>query len=480
MHAAKRHYVNMTMPLSSSKMLGALDAKVIRAGAEMMRSFELYQKKKVFQKLVLLGGRVADELSPASSSLIPDGESSISSATRQVVVFSDAFFGELIQEDCALPPGFESVSEWFRSISLMGASKNLQENISKNGMERCFALQFFVLVSNFIGFVGLPPRPLMLAQSAVDVDVQQVVVPEVASLKQEQQQAHVSYEKITQTVVLSGGAKTVKYTIMHPLGVHAGSSSVQSALLRSREKKKALFFDRPAPFARRFENAEQITSILLTEYGDYYDWYFVEGMEQFSFTDQFRIFAQSALAIGAIGTSFHLMSAMKPVDSVVLEFAPIKGMWRSFYECSEDWRKDKYSWIGGNARQLHIHHKCLKAVPMYSEDGFDFTSRGGWRPALHASQWRQMNLVVVLILQRSFVTAAFHERSAVVLSCITTPACDVYNIILFVTQVTTVHFFLLFGSFGVLRFGNFRWRKAHMCTSWQCCCWAVFSRFSAD
>eukprot|EP00392_Amoebophrya_sp_AT5.2_P009362 g9390.t1 len=72
-------------------------------------------------------------------------------------------------------------------------------------------------------------------------------------------------------------------------------------------RPKALLFDRPVGYPRRILNLESVARFLLEKYARHFDWHIVAGLEQFSGADQMRLFAQSALVVGAVGTSMHFL-----------------------------------------------------------------------------------------------------------------------------------------------------------------------------
>ena len=161
--------------------------------------------------------------------------------------------------------------------------------------------------------------------------------------------------------------------------------------------------------------------------------YVVQGLEQFSWEDQFRLFSQSQLVIGAIGTSFHFMSLMQGAgdgsgggdgsgdgggdgsgdgsgdnnindkggdgsgDNInndkptITELAPTKDMRRAFYECDNTWTGDKHGWIGGNARQVGNTIRNLNKNRSSSSSGRNSSSSSGRNSNSSSSSGRNSN-----------------------------------------------------------------------------------------
>ncbi|CAD7930116.1 unnamed protein product [Amoebophrya sp. A25] len=217
-------------------------------------------------------------------------------------------------------------------------------------------------------------------------------------------------------------------------------------------RPKALIFDRPPAYPRRILNLENVAHFLLRKFGTSFDWHVVNGLEQFSGADQMRLFAQSSLVIGATGTSMHFLLAMRDdekkhpkgtkidergfhdpaaedarqgheqlkmkheellpllthteslrrgIRPTVIEFAPLQYKPRDleYYECNDNFFLDKYSWIGGQARQQQIRHICLRAQAVFEWDTFSKADSFGRVVSQSRSQWRQAHLRVTNLTQ---------------------------------------------------------------------------------
>ncbi|CAD7923491.1 unnamed protein product [Amoebophrya sp. A120] len=231
---------------------------------------------------------------------------------------------------------------WQASVCPVDEEKNLETN--PIALEDANIGEYDQEVLHSFGFLGLPPRPLVDPDMSVqrelvdseanprgmlqdDEQNMQLGVPKcipvqtdnttswsslVGDLDRKVDELAVARrvtEKATyyvRSMQTSQSKKTTHMMYVHPLH----QEPVLRALGRQ-TRPKALLFDRPGGYPRRILNLEELARFLLAKFSTVFDWHIVAGLEQFSGADQMRLFAQSSLVVGAVGTSMHFLLAME-------------------------------------------------------------------------------------------------------------------------------------------------------------------------